>query len=125
MASTDTTTDSDHYTQALKNLQESSENNSRERLTSLVVLQHDNARCYTGEETAVFISQFGFDIMARPPYSSDLAQSDYWLFAPLKRRLSKGRNEDLNLLDAAVKDRSQGVPKDFFCGKKRVKLDSD
>ena len=84
------------------------------KLATSVLLQHDNPRLHTGDETADAIAQPGFETITHPRCSLELAPSDYWLSEALKRHLAKGRYDDLNQLDAAVKERPEGVPKDFF-----------
>ena len=44
------------------------------------------------------LHEFLFKLLPHPPYSSDLAPSDYWLFADLKRMLQGkrfGSNEEV------------------------------
>ena len=46
------------------------------------------------------IHEFHFELLPYPPYSSDLALSDYWLFADLKKMLQRkrfGYNEEVIL----------------------------
>ena len=57
---------------------------------SKVLLQHDNARAYTSLKTREAISSFGWTTISHPPYSPDLAPSDFHLFGPLKESL-RGR----------------------------------
>ena len=51
---------------------------------------HDNARPYTAAHTVEMLRKLKFEVMAHPPYSPDLAPSDYHLFDPLKVAL-RGR----------------------------------
>ena len=51
---------------------------------SKVLLQHDNARPHTSLKTREGIASFGWTTVTHPPYSPDLAPSDYHLFGPLK-----------------------------------------
>ena len=37
------------------------------------------------------LNELGFDLLPHPPYSPDLAPSDYWLFADLKKMLQGKR----------------------------------
>jgi histone-lysine N-methyltransferase SETMAR len=48
------------------------------------VLFHDNALPHTAVHTAETLRKLKLDVMAYPPYSHDLASSDYHLFCPLK-----------------------------------------
>ena len=59
----------------------------RELLSKGVVLLHDNARPHTAAHTAETLKKCKFGLMAHPPYSPDLALSDYHLFGPLKEAL--------------------------------------
>jgi histone-lysine N-methyltransferase SETMAR len=54
------------------------------------VLLHDNARPHTAAHTAETLRKLKFDVTAHPPYSSDLAPSDYFLFGSLRKAL-RGR----------------------------------
>ena len=56
-------------------------------LSKGVVLLHDNARPHTSAHTAETLRKLKFEVMAHPPYSPDLAPSDYHLFGPLKEAL--------------------------------------
>ena len=67
-------------------------------LTKGVVLLHDNARSHTAGRTNAFIKLFNWEIFDHPPYSPDLAPSDYHLFAKMKVWLATQRfrtNEEL------------------------------
>lgn len=49
---------------------------------------HDNARPHVTESVRTFLDQNGITIIDHPPYSPDLAPSDFWLFDKIKRHLS-------------------------------------
>ena len=51
------------------------------------MLLHDNARPHTAAHTAETLWKVKFEVMAHPPYSPDLALSDYHLLGPLKEAL--------------------------------------
>jgi len=66
-------------------------------LTKGVVLLH-NARPHTAARTNALIKFFNWEIFEHPPYSPDLAPSDYHLFTKMKVWLATHRfhtNEDL------------------------------
>ena len=49
-------------------------------------------------KTMVTLSELGDELLPHPPYSPDLAPSDYWLFADLKKMLQRkrfGSNEEV------------------------------
>jgi histone-lysine N-methyltransferase SETMAR len=56
-------------------------------LTSGVVLLHDNARPYTAGRTRALLEHFSWELFDHPPYSPDLALSDYHLFTYLSTYL--------------------------------------
>ena len=67
-------------------------------LTKGVVLQHDDARRHTAAHTNALIKLFNWEIFDHPPYSPDLAPSDYHLFTKMKVWLANQRfhtNEEL------------------------------
>ena len=67
-------------------------------LTKGVVLLHDNARTHTAARTNALIKLFNWEIFDHPPYSPDLAPSDYHLFTKMKVWLATRRfhtNEEL------------------------------
>jgi [histone H3]-lysine36 N-dimethyltransferase SETMAR len=52
-----------------------------------IILQHDNARPHIAEMTRNKIRELGWEILPHPPYSPDLAPSDYHLFRSLEHFL--------------------------------------
>ena len=61
------------------------------------IIQHrDNARPRAALGTRQKIAELGWEILAHPPYSSDLAPSDYHLFLTLQNFLrgKKFKNEE-------------------------------
>lgn len=54
-----------------------------------VALLHDNARPHTAKLTRHFLENLGWTTVPHPPYSPDLAPSDYHLFRSLKQYLRK------------------------------------
>lgn len=54
-----------------------------------VILQHDNAPSHTAKQVKDTISALGWEILPHPPYSPDLAPSDYHLFSSMTHALSQ------------------------------------
>lgn len=52
-----------------------------------VLFQQDNAPCHKSMKTMVKLDELRFELLPHPPYSPDLAPSDYWLFANMKKML--------------------------------------
>ena len=61
------------------------------------------------------LAYLGFQCIDHPPYSPDLAPSDYHLFRGLKKKLLKGRHfsSDAEVI-AAAESWLEGQPSDFF-----------
>jgi transposase len=85
----------------------------RKRQDSVCFLQ-DNVRPHTAALTMVTLLKLKRDVLPHPPYSPDLAPSDYHLFGPMKRVLGgkRFRNNDEGI--AAVQSWIHKEPKTFF-----------
>jgi histone-lysine N-methyltransferase SETMAR len=79
-----------------------------------VLLLHDNARPHTAKSTQQAIHEFGWEVLPHPPYSPDIAPSDYHLFRSLQNHLGEKRYANLDEvktdLDAFFKSKSR----DFY-----------
>ena len=60
------------------------------------ILHHDNARPHAALGTCQKIAEVGWEILSHPPYSPDIAPSDYHLFLSLQNLLTgkKFKNEE-------------------------------
>jgi histone-lysine N-methyltransferase SETMAR len=56
-------------------------------LSKTVLLHHDNARPHAATATIENIQKLNFEFLPHPPYSPDLAPSDYHLFGSPKKKL--------------------------------------
>jgi histone-lysine N-methyltransferase SETMAR len=63
------------------------------KLANGVLLHHDNARPHTARATQERIQELQWELQ-HPPYSPDLARSDFHLFRPLKNHLGDRRFAD-------------------------------
>ena len=79
------TVNSARYIETIKNLQQRV---CRVRgSTSRILLLHDNARPHTARATIDALETLKFEVLSNPPYSPDLAPSDFHFFPHLKRDL--------------------------------------
>lgn len=83
-------------------------------LSEGVVLLHDNARPHTAVHTAETLQKLKFKVLDHPPYSPDLAPSDYHLFGPLKQALRGRRFDSDEAVKEAVHSWLAAQPKTFF-----------
>ena len=73
------TINSDVYCQQLVKLEEE----IKEKSPKLANRHHDDARPHTSLATRTKLMELGREVMSYPPYSPDLAESDYHLFRSL------------------------------------------
>lgn len=83
------TINSDVYCQQLMKLDEAiKEKRSELANRKGIVFHHDNARPHTSLVTRRKLLELGWEVMSHPPYSPDLAPSDYHLFRNLQNSLN-------------------------------------
>ncbi|UYV69280.1 hypothetical protein LAZ67_6003100 [Cordylochernes scorpioides] len=97
-----TTINSNRYCETLKQLLRAIQNKRRGMLTKGVRFHHDNARPHTASQTTALIGEFGWELVSHPPYSSDVAPSDFHLFPELKKNLGGTQFQDDDKLEEAV-----------------------
>lgn len=86
------TINSDVYCQQLVKLEEAIKEKRPELANRKgIMFHHDNARPHTSLATRTKLLELGWEVMSHPPYSPDLAPSDYHLFRSLQNFLN-GKN---------------------------------
>jgi len=65
--------------------------NKRKRAQMSVSFLQDNSRPHMAARTMDTIQKLKWNVLPHPPYSLDLAPSDYHLFGPLKKHLGGKR----------------------------------
>ena len=108
------TVNSQYYIEVMRELREEIKNSRRGKLTKGILHLHDNARPHTSQETLAIIRDLHFEILPHPPYSPDLAPSDYWIFGALKKPLKGRRFESLQQLATSVSKWSRDMPVEWY-----------
>jgi len=78
------------------------------------LLLHDNARPRYNAQTQEAMRSLKFTVVPHPPYSPDLAPSDFWLFPKLKETLKGQYFSSVDEVEAAVRKWIRSQPENFF-----------
>ncbi|KYO21352.1 histone-lysine N-methyltransferase SETMAR [Alligator mississippiensis] len=84
------------------------------KLKQGVLLQLENVRPHSAQVTLETLHGLGFEILPYPPYSPDLAPSDYHMFGPLKEALRGHRFTSDAEVQHAVQEWLSQLPESFF-----------
>lgn len=98
----------EYYTTELRQLREALKTKRRGKLRRGVLLLQDNASSHTAHIATSVARECGFELLPHPPYSPDLAPSDFYLFPKLKEHL-RGRqytcdNDVIEAVEAFLAD---------------------
>jgi histone-lysine N-methyltransferase SETMAR len=96
------TTDSEAYINTLNKLKKRFQRVRPGKNPAEMLLQHDNALPHKSLRTRKHITKIGWTVPPHPPYSPDLALSDFHLTGSLKDALRGTRFEDDNSVNEAV-----------------------
>jgi len=107
------TINADLYCQQLQRVKAAIEE-KRPRLNNEVLLQHDNARPHVAKMTKSVIEELGWEILPHPPYSPDLAPTDFHLFRSLSNHLSGHIFESDAAISAFIDEFFDKKPKTFY-----------
>ena len=103
------------YADLLKNhLRPAIKSKRRGLLTIGVLLQYDNARPHTAHSTVATIQDLSFECLPHPPYSPDLAPSDFHVFGPLKEAMGGKSFKSDDEVQQAMREWLHSQPNDFF-----------
>ena len=76
-----------YYAGELRRLRQEIARRRRGKLTRGVLLLQDNAPAHTSQVAMTAWTECGFEILSHPPYSPDMASSDFYPFQNLKSHL--------------------------------------
>jgi histone-lysine N-methyltransferase SETMAR len=79
--------DGSYYADEFRRLRQEITRKRRVKLTQGVLFLHENAPAHTSQVAMAAATDCGFEIFPHPPYSPDLAPSDFYLYPKLKTKL--------------------------------------
>lgn len=80
--------------------------------TTNMKILHDNARPHVTQGVRTYLDRKGIAIIDHPPYSPDLAPSDFWLFDTIKRQLSD--HTSVESLKREITSVVENIPKNEY-----------
>ena len=96
------TINSEVYCATLRKLKKRVQRVRRHKNANELLILHDNARPHTSLRTREELTKLQWTVLPHPPYSPDLAPSDFHLFGPMKDALrGKHYADDGEVIDAA------------------------
>lgn len=108
------TINSEVYCSILSKVRDKIKEKRRGKLAKGIILLDDNARPHRSKYTTSFVASLKWKSLPHPPYSPDLAPSDYHLFRNLKYFL-KGKNFDTqSALECAITSFFDEKSSDFY-----------
>lgn len=78
------------------------------------LLLHDNARPHTAQQTVSKLQELGLEALRHPPYSPDLAPTDYYFFQNLDNFLAGKKFNTREAVQNAFEEFVTSRPADFF-----------
>lgn len=109
-----TVVNGEYYASLIYKLRDKIKEKRRGKLSKGVLLLHDNAPVHTAGVSKDAVRQCGFTEVEHPPYSPDMAPSDYYLFPNLKRDLRGRKFSSDEELQAAVFSHFEDKNCDYF-----------
>ena len=109
-----TTMNGQYYADLLVRLRESIKEKRRGKIRRGVLLQQDNAPVHSSKVAMQSVRDCGFELLPHPPYSPDLAPTDFFLFSKLKKELRGQRYDDDDELMLAVEGFCKGHDSPFY-----------
>jgi len=103
-----------YFANLFDQLKEAIKTKRRGKLTKEILFLQDNAPTQTSNVVAAKLNTLGFQLVHHPPYSPDLAPSDYYLFPNLKKHLKGHRFEDISDVKHAAESWFQDQSKKFY-----------
>jgi len=81
---------------------------------AFILYHHDNTPSHTSLKAMAKLDQLRFELVAHPPYSPDLAPSDYYVFPNLKRWLQGKRFTSSEKIIAETEAYFEGLDVSYY-----------
>ena len=78
------------------------------------LLHHDNAPAHSSILVQQFLSKHSIALLRQPPYSTDIAPRDLWLFPKLKKPLKRQQFDEKTTIENNVTSVLKAIPKSEF-----------
>ena len=108
------TINSDYYVALLDGLNAEIKKKRPHMQKKILLFHQDNAPCHKSMKTMVILNELSFKLLRHPPYSPDLAPSNYWLFVDLKKMLQGERFDSNEEVIAETEAYFENKDKSFF-----------
>jgi len=102
------------YVQVLQRLRNAVRRKRRDKWQVEWFLHHDNALSHTSLVVQQFLAEKSIPVITQPPYSPDLAPSDFWLFPTLKMGLKGTRLATMEDIKLNAMAKLWRIPKEAF-----------
>jgi len=117
------TINTEYYSALLEGPVKTAIRNKRKRAQTSVSFLQDNAHPHVAARTMDAIQKLKWNVLPHPPYTPDLAPSDYHLFGPLKEHLGRKRLCNNEEVIQDVQEWLYWQRKEFFLSSIRKLLD--
>ena len=102
------------YVQVLQRLRNSVRGKGRDKWQGEWFLHHDNAPRHTSLVVQQFLAEKSIHVITKPPYSPDLAPSDFWMFPALKMGLKGTHFATTEDIKSNATAQLRKIPKEVF-----------
>ena len=103
-----------YYSAFLAKLRSTLAKKRRGKLQEGILLLHDNSPAHRSMIAVHTSMKCGFKILPHPPYSPDLAPSDFFLFPSLKKHLKGQRFHNNEDVISVVEEWFESHPKSYY-----------
>ena len=79
-----------------------------------IFLQHDNAKPHVSKKVKKTIKNLGWEVLPHPPYSPDLAPTDFYLFRHLQKSLRDKKFKEVDEVKNHIKSFFESKDPAFF-----------